>query len=210
MIVIAAREGGFLLELLRQSLGRHVTTLVAFLVPLVVGGNLAWIGANRFFSMTPGIPRQVAIGQVFRDELKNDTLVVDLIGQLQCDWFSAVYRKLKEMNCQGGFVSSQYQNGLSIADLLEKPRIDPQYWTTTYTEMAKCANWKDRQWPKVTYVLTNSDRTPQLLQQLISRFPGGVTEERTVALSVFNREKVVVYRVDMQGSTSNQAQSGSK
>lgn len=202
LIAIAAREASFILELSRSTIGRHLTTVFACVIPVIIGVNLAWIGVARFFGMNNGVPRQVAVGRIFNEEVQSGTLVVDLVGQLHCDWFYTVYRKLKSFNCEAGIVSSQYQNGLTIKELIDNPRIDTQNWTIVNTGLVNCPGWKERRWSKVTYILTESPMVPKLLQELTERYPQGVTENRVAEISAHDKEKVVLFRVDMASGTN--------
>ena len=202
MIIIASREGALLLALLSRAIGHHVTAAVAIVVPVLVGGGLAWIGAIRLFTMAQGLPRQVGVGQEFRHEVKDDTLIVDLVGQLQCDWFYSVYRDLKAQGCKTGFVSAQYQNGISVDELIQSPRIDPSNWTYSRTELARCLDWPDRRWARVSYVMTDDPRVDGWVTRLRTRFPHGTTEVRVVDLLAHHSEKVTIFRVDTQNGSA--------
>lgn len=196
MIIIAGREGAFLIGLLSRTVGRHLSAVLALVLPVLVGGGLAWIGAVRFFTMAPGLPRQVGVGQVFRQEVKDETLIVDLVGQLQCDWFYSLYRDLKAQSCKTGFVSSQYQNGISVDSLIQSPRIDTLNWTYARSELARCVEWPSKRWSRVTYVMTEDPRIDSWLVKLKARFPNGTTEVKVVDLLAHHTEKVTIFRAE--------------
>jgi hypothetical protein len=197
LIVIAAREAGWICQALERSMGRYIISAVRVIAPVAVAVYLGALGGATFFFSTPGIPRQIALGKVFRENVKTGNLLVDLTGQLQCDMFYSIYRDLKGHNCDAGFVSAQFEGPFTAEALIENPRVDTSAWWYGIFEFAQCREWADKKWDTATFLITESPMANKWLDQLRQRFPQGVSETHDVSYMEYQKEPVIVFTTSL-------------
>ena len=196
LIIIAAREAAWLASYMQRVTGAHFVRFLKVCVPLVLGGYLATLGGAFFFFTTRGVPRQVAIGKVFQQNIKDNYLLIDLTGQLRCDLFHAVYREIRARDCKAGFVGSKYDGEFTPLKLIENPRFDKTEWwyaEKDVTEMHQCADWPTRSWQGATFIITEAHEASQWIEKLQQRFPNGQLERIKVSYLPYEEEEVVVF-----------------
>ena len=200
LIILAAREAGWLCEYMKGTMSGFVVRPLQLLVPIGLGGYLAAASATNFFFTTPGVPRQVAVGKVARENVRDNELLIDLTGQLNCDLFYSIYREMRAHGCNAGFVSSNFQGGFQPTLLIENPRFDPSNWWYSATEFSQCTDWPTRQWKGATFMITdtgNKDTTAQWLDLLKQRFPQGVVELKEVSYMPYQKEPLYLFKTPL-------------
>lgn len=197
LIIVAAREAGWLFDYMRGTMSAAVVRPLQVIVPIAVGGYLAAASATNFFFTTPGVPRQVALGKVFRENVRANELLIDLTGQLNCDLFYSISREMRTHGCNAGFVSSNYKGEFQPTLLIENPRFDPSNWWYGATDFSQCTDWPTRQWKGVTFMITDTgskDTTAKWLDLLKQRFPQGTLELKEVSYMPYSKEPLYIYR----------------
>jgi hypothetical protein len=198
LIIIASREAAWLANFMRRTTGDGPVRVLEISTPIALGAYLALLSSLILFSNPPGIPRQVAIGKVFQNHIKDDWLLVDLSGQMQCDTFMSVSRTLKERDCRAAFTSAKFEGEHQALKMIEQPRFDKREWwyaDPRLSELSKCVDWPTRAWKGVTYVITNTPEAATYVAKLRERYPQG--EMRTVPASYLAHESepVIVFEV---------------
>lgn len=197
LIILAAREAGWLFDYMKGTMSSAVVRPLQVLLPIALGGYLAVNSATNFFFTTPGVPRQVALGKVFRENVRENELLIDLTGQLNCDLFYSVGREMATRGCGAGFVSSYYQGDFQPTLLIENPRFDPANWWYSATEFKRCTDWPTRKWRGATFMITetgNKTTTAKWIELLQQRFPQGTLELREVSYMPYQKEPLYIFR----------------
>jgi hypothetical protein len=197
LIILAAREAGWLFDYMKGTMSAAVVRPLQVLVPIAIGGYLATISATNFFFTTPGVPRQVALGKVFRENVRENELLIDLTGQLNCDLFYSIYREMRIHGCNAGFVSSNFQGDFQPTLLIQNPRVDPSNWWYSATEFSQCTDWPTRQWRGVTFMITETgpkEIATKWLELLKQRFPQGTVELREVSYMPYQKEPLYIFK----------------
>lgn len=197
-IIIASREAAWLADFMRRTTGNGLVRVLQISTPVALGAYLALISSLFLFSIPPGIPRQVALGKVFQNHIKDDWLLMDLSGELQCDLLMSVHRALKQRNCRAAFTSAKYEGEHQPLKMIENPRFDKREWwyaDPQLSELTKCVDWPTRTWKGVTYIITDTAESENYVAKLRQRYPQG--EMRTVMASYLphEAEPVIVFEV---------------
>jgi len=206
LIVLAAREAGYLAELCRENGGRFASWLIKVLLPVSATVCLGWIGANQRFRTTEAEPHQVTRGQLFRESLQDGALAVYLTGENICESFYGVYRELKERDCKVGWEQPEYEGKFNIKKAIEDPQLNTGSWVYTMTDLSSCVGRLPQKWNRVIYMMNESQDTPQQLEQLRARYPNGKYEEKERRQSEAVRYRIHTYTVDFpQGTSAGEA-----
>ncbi len=197
LIIMAAREAAWVARFMERTTGVYFVRFLQVSIPIVLGAYLATLSGAFLFFTTRGVPRQVALGKIFQQNIRDNYLLIDLTGQLRCDLFHAVYREIRARDCKAGFVGSKYDGEFTPLKLIENPHFDKSEWwyaEKDVTEMSKCSDWPTRSWEGATYIITETRDAPQWVEKLQQRFPNGQLERLKVSYLPYEEEEVIVFR----------------
>lgn len=201
LIIIAAREAAWVAHFMSRSTGRYFVRFLQISTPVVLGAYLAILGGAFLFFTTRGVPRQVALGKVFQQNIRDNYLLIDLTGQLRCDLFHAVYREIRSRDCKAGFVGSKYDGEFTPLKLIENPRFDKTEWwyaEKDVTEMHRCEDWPTRSWEGATFIITEVRESDAWVEKLRQRYPNGTLERIKVSYLPYEDEDVIVFTTSLR------------
>ena len=178
LIIIASREADYLTKLLMSNGNAWVSRVVRFVSPALACGYLGWIGSAEHFRGGYSIPPQIVRGQMFREELKDNSLVVFLSDQ-PCDTFFSMYQELQDRSCSIGWVTPDYEGSPDTQSLIEDPKIRPNTWAYEYSKLNKCVEeQKSRSWERVFFFIREGPLAQDHIKRVQSQYPQASLKEK--------------------------------
>lgn len=207
LIIIASREADYLTKLLMTNGNAWMSKGLRFVFPALACGYLGWIGSAEHFRGGYSLPPQIVRGQMFREELKDNSLVVFLSAQLTCDTFFSMYQELQNRNCSIGWVTPDYEGSPDTQSLIESPKIKPNTWAYEYTKLKTCVEeHKTRAWERVFFFISEGPLALDHIKRVEAQYPQAVIKEKRRSDGGNSEYRVWVFEVPAEQLVKRSAQ----
>ena len=196
LIVIAAREAGYLASIMRADGWRSLAAFANVLLPVGLALYYAWMASSIHFEHPGGTPQQVVRGKMFREFMEDDALVFHVTGDGSCDVFSSLLRDLRARDCKTGWTYLTYSTAADMDSMLASPRLSRDLWAYRHTGLDRCLEaHQSRTWQRIIFLFSDAPNVDTIIARVQSLHPGGVLEKRSHTLQTGVEIRVFVYKV---------------